>query len=77
MKGTSQINLRLDNETISGLRKLAHYLSLKENRDLTYLDLIRRAISYNYGDIIKNTCAEISEEDKIINKYKQNIIGGE
>ena len=43
------VNFRVDVEHIEKLKKIAREISYKENKDITYVDLIRKAYEKEYG----------------------------
>lgn len=49
MKMNTQINVSVPQHWKTDLEKLARLLSVKEDKTLTHLDLMRRAIQKQYG----------------------------
>ena len=61
----TQINIALPKEWKEELERLARVFSVEEEKTLTYLDLIRRAIKEKYG--LEETDGNVSAET--IKKY--------
>jgi|TARA_Y100000310_G_scaffold344647_1_gene458538 hypothetical protein len=45
----TQLNISIPEEWLPQLKKLARKLSFKEDKTMTHIDLIRRAIEEKYG----------------------------
>lgn len=45
---STPVSLRLPNEQLKYLKKMSHYMSIEQDADLSYVDLIRTAIDTVY-----------------------------
>lgn len=48
IKTNNVISVRFEDDYIKHLKKMAHLLSIEEDSDLTYSDLIRRSVMSQY-----------------------------
>ena len=48
LSGLQTLSMRVDTKTIEHLKHLARYESFEQDKDITYVDLIRDAISNTY-----------------------------